>query len=102
VQGDALRLKPWQEPPCVVSEDGPERDHAAQKLVRRMLAVGVSRYDPHGAGAGYLAGLPSMPNIGLDQHKQILSQSVEARKNGVVSLIALFSRERHSFASRSQ
>ena len=34
------------EPPCVVSEDGPERDQAAQKLVRRMLVVGVSRYDP--------------------------------------------------------
>jgi hypothetical protein len=46
VQGDALRLKPWQEPPCVVSEDGLERDHAAQKLVRRMPVVGVSRYDP--------------------------------------------------------
>jgi hypothetical protein len=42
----ALRLKPWQEPPCVVSEDDPnERDKSAQELLRRMLAAGVSRYD---------------------------------------------------------
>lgn len=43
----ALHLKPWQEPPCVADEDGPaERDKAAQKLLREMLALGVSRYDP--------------------------------------------------------
>jgi hypothetical protein len=46
VQSHALRLRPWQEPPCVVSEDGPERDSVAQALLRKMLAAGVSRYEP--------------------------------------------------------
>jgi hypothetical protein len=47
VQGCALRLKPWQEPPCCASENNPdERDKAAQVLLRRMLAAGVSRYHP--------------------------------------------------------
>jgi hypothetical protein len=46
-QIDALSLKPWQSPPCSVDEDDPdERDRDAQKLLQRMLAAGVSRYDP--------------------------------------------------------
>ena len=43
----ALKLKPWNAPPCVASEDNPdERDKDAQKLLRKMLAAGVSRYAP--------------------------------------------------------
>ena len=46
-QHQALSLKPWQEPPCVADEDDPhERDKNAQALLRKMLAAGVSRYDP--------------------------------------------------------
>jgi hypothetical protein len=44
-QTRALDLKPWQEPPSAASEDDPtERDKAAQKLLREMLAAGVSRF----------------------------------------------------------
>jgi hypothetical protein len=47
VQGESLKLRPWQEPPCVVSEDNPgERDADAQALLRRMLEAGLSRYEP--------------------------------------------------------
>lgn len=43
----ALSLKPWQSPPCVADEDDPdEQDKKAQHLLRKMLAAGVSRYDP--------------------------------------------------------
>jgi hypothetical protein len=43
----SLHLRPWQSPPSAVDEDDPdEDDRAAQKLLRRMLAAGVSRYDP--------------------------------------------------------
>jgi hypothetical protein len=43
----ALCLRPWQEPPCVADADDPaERDKAAQKLLREMLALGVSRFHP--------------------------------------------------------
>ena len=46
-QNVALNLKPWEEPPCVADEDDPnERDKGAQKLLRRMLDAGVSRFDP--------------------------------------------------------
>ena len=46
-QGRVLHLKPWQVPPCVVDEENPnERDVAAQALLRKMLAAGVSRYEP--------------------------------------------------------
>ena len=41
-----LGLKPWQEPPCVADPDDPdERDKAAQALLRRMLAAGISRWE---------------------------------------------------------
>ena len=47
-QSAALKLKPWNAPPCVASEDDPdERDKDAQKLLRKMLAACVSRYDPN-------------------------------------------------------
>ena len=53
-QIDALSLKPWQSPPIHIDEDADEPDSAerepdtaARKLLRRMLAAGVSRYDPN-------------------------------------------------------
>ena len=45
-QIDALRLKPWEQPPCHVDEDDPGEDKEAQQLLREMLALGVSRYHP--------------------------------------------------------
>jgi hypothetical protein len=43
----ALSLKPWQSPPCHADEDDPdEQDKKAQHLLRKMLAAGVSRFDP--------------------------------------------------------
>jgi hypothetical protein len=46
-QYHALALKPWQEPPCHADEDDRHpRDPMAQRLLRKMLAAGVSRYDP--------------------------------------------------------
>jgi hypothetical protein len=43
----SLRLRPWQDPPCVVDEDDPEeRDRQAQMLLRQMLKAGLSRYEP--------------------------------------------------------
>jgi hypothetical protein len=47
VQGSALRLKPWQEPPCIMDADDPSPDDdQAQQLLCRMLAAGLSRYEP--------------------------------------------------------
>ena len=40
----SLNLRPWQEPPCVADEDGLDRDGGAQRLLRKMIAGGVSRY----------------------------------------------------------
>jgi hypothetical protein len=46
-QTRALRLHPWEEPPCVADEDDPEdRSQPARTLLLRMLAAGISRYDP--------------------------------------------------------
>jgi hypothetical protein len=43
----ALSLKPWQEPPCHADEKDPHpRDRDAQRFLRKMLAAGISRYDP--------------------------------------------------------
>jgi hypothetical protein len=43
----ALRLRPWEEPPCIVdAHDEYERDKEAQRLLRQMLALGISRYAP--------------------------------------------------------
>ena len=44
LQTRALELKPWDQPPCDL--DGPD-DSAAGRLPRRMLAAGLSRYDPN-------------------------------------------------------
>jgi hypothetical protein len=43
----ALSLRPWQSPPvhCDEDEENP-RDADGQNLLRKMLAAGVSRYDP--------------------------------------------------------
>lgn len=43
VQYDALRLKPWENPPCSWCGD----DAAAQRLLDKMLAAGVSRFHPN-------------------------------------------------------
>jgi len=46
-QSRALRLKPWQEPPCVCDEDDAnDRSPEGRKLLRQMLRAGVSRYAP--------------------------------------------------------
>jgi len=46
-QIEALNLKPWETPPCHADEDDPdERNKNAQHFLRKMLAAGVSRYDP--------------------------------------------------------
>jgi hypothetical protein len=48
-----LKLKPWQSPPCEVDPDWADDtgdDHhgriAAARLLRRLLAAGLSRYEP--------------------------------------------------------
>jgi hypothetical protein len=56
----ALRLKPWEAPPCWASiGDGT----AAGELLERMLAAGISRYhpDPEGALAEAALGLGDHP-----------------------------------------
>ena len=46
LQSDTLKLRPWQLPPCTAKQDDPnERDKEAQAL-RKMLAAGLSRYEP--------------------------------------------------------
>ena len=46
-QMHALSLRPWRDPPCHADEDETKpRDKAAQRLLRKMLAAGVSRYEP--------------------------------------------------------
>jgi hypothetical protein len=49
VQDQTLGLRPWEKPPCVVSDDFADEPHnqrAAVKLLQKMLAAGVSRYHP--------------------------------------------------------
>jgi hypothetical protein len=47
VQHKTLRLKVWQLPPCECWEHDPdERDKDGQRLLRRMLAAGLSRFEP--------------------------------------------------------
>jgi hypothetical protein len=51
-QCDSLHLKPWQPPPMWVDEDRPRDDHpsagkvAAWELRRRLIAAGLSIYEP--------------------------------------------------------
>jgi hypothetical protein len=50
VQDQSLGLRPWEKPPCIVSDnfaDEPHNQRAAIKLLQKMLAAGVSRYDPN-------------------------------------------------------
>jgi hypothetical protein len=44
----ALRLKPWQIPPCLVADENEPRvgEEAAAKLLHKMLRAGVSRWHP--------------------------------------------------------
>jgi hypothetical protein len=43
-----LNLRPWESVPYDVDLNGTdERDAAARVLLRRMLAMGLSRYDPN-------------------------------------------------------
>ena len=44
-QMDSLKLKPWEFPPCWV-EPGDREHRQAAKLLRKMLAAGVSRFHP--------------------------------------------------------
>src|SRR5262245_12242055 len=54
-QMDSLDLKPWQSPPCWIDDvvgdinagnDGIGGQYAAAKLLRRMLDLGISRFEP--------------------------------------------------------
>jgi len=46
-QGRSLHLMPWDLPPCCASEgDDSDIDAEAVKLLRKMLAAGVSRWHP--------------------------------------------------------
>ena len=46
-QMDALHLKPWDWPPCWADENANHpANNDAQKLLRRMLKAGVSRWHP--------------------------------------------------------
>ena len=42
----SLNLLPWQSPPCFAHIERPRRDEQAIKLLHRMLAAGLSRYEP--------------------------------------------------------
>ncbi len=46
----SLKLKPWQEPPCVLDPDIPLRAHPDElrgmRMLRQMLALGISRWHP--------------------------------------------------------
>jgi hypothetical protein len=56
-QCKALRLKPWQSPPMYAAPrlDGPDDGSAgwkvAEQLAHRLLAAGLSRYEPDPLGA---------------------------------------------------
>jgi hypothetical protein len=59
-QIEALRLKPWESPPSSIDPDAidsilargrpradmVDKEHGGARLLRRMLALGVSAYDP--------------------------------------------------------
>jgi len=56
----ALKHPPWERPPCGVSEDDDrEINIEPVRLLRRMLAAGVSRYDPDPLAALEAAKVPS-------------------------------------------
>ena len=43
-QRRALRLKPWELPPCDIYEDDP--DSPGKRLLKRMLDAGISQFHP--------------------------------------------------------
>ena len=45
-QSEALRLKPWERPPMSVENSDRSLDRGARILLRKMLAAGLSRYEP--------------------------------------------------------
>jgi len=58
VQGRTLGPRPWERPPCAVSDDfakEPHNQRAAVKLRQKVLAAGVSRYHPDPMAALRLA-----------------------------------------------
>jgi hypothetical protein len=64
-QVDALRLKPWQKPPCWIDDmegilaygdDGVMGLYAAATLLKRLLTAGLSQYEPDPLGALKAAG----------------------------------------------
>lgn len=48
-QIDNLALRPWQSPPCFAER--PNCDAYAVDLLQRLLAAGLSRWEPDPAGA---------------------------------------------------
>jgi hypothetical protein len=48
VQTTSLGLKPWESPPCHGDPDG---NGTEDKLLRRMLAAGLSKWEPDPLGA---------------------------------------------------
>lgn len=51
-QVDALKLRPWQTAPCHADELDPDPvDPKAQELLREMLRLGLSRFEPDPAAA---------------------------------------------------
>jgi hypothetical protein len=48
VQAYTLSLMPFQEPPCDCDAEAiDERDKAGQRLLRKMLKAGLSRFEPN-------------------------------------------------------
>jgi hypothetical protein len=45
-QVDSLHLKPWEHPPCWVDDPDDYPDREAVRLLKRMEAAGISKYDP--------------------------------------------------------
>src|SRR5262245_3905740 len=48
-QQQSLNLPPWEDPPCFADEEDPhppKSERKAQKLLKQMLAAGLSRYHP--------------------------------------------------------
>jgi hypothetical protein len=45
-QVDRLHLKPWEHPPCWCDDPDDYPDREAARLLKRMLAAGISQFDP--------------------------------------------------------
>jgi hypothetical protein len=51
-QCKALRLQPWEIPPCEITDADISREHLeAQTMVRRLIKAGLSRWEPDPEGA---------------------------------------------------